>query len=136
MNESIDGIIFDKKYTHTYRDSYNLQCECDACEIFRSTFQVQYPDVVTFLTQFGIDPIYPLEAMNFSDDDEEYTYQYCVYYCVKGKLPVDKMQKKIGEVNVTLRNWTIADEAYANTAMKQPYFIIELEGVIIYHHSS
>lgn len=127
MEIHINGIHVDKGQTSSYRDLYNNPCECDACQFFRDNFATQYPDVVTYLQQFGIDINYPLEVMDFSTDKKETTYHYIVYYCVKGKLTVDKMNEKIGDVDLTLRNWTIADEAYAQTGMEAPYFIIELD---------
>lgn len=131
METMINGIQFDKESTSAYRDVYNDPCDCDACKIFRNTFRKQYPDVVAYLTQFGVDVDYPLTVMDFSDREEEYPYKFTVYYSVKGTLPIDKMENKIGGVSVTLRNWNIADEEYANTGMTKPYFIIALDEVII-----
>lgn len=135
MKENIKGIHVDKDQTSTYRDMYNEPCECGACDMFREKFATQYSDLVTYLRQFGIDIDYPLEVMDFSTDEKgTVVRQYMVYYCVKGKLPVDKMNEKIGDVDLTLRNWNIADEAYAQTGMKPPYFIIELELTIACNH--
>ncbi|HEY4602258.1 MAG TPA: hypothetical protein VIG73_13410 [Cerasibacillus sp.] len=79
---------------------------------------------------------YPLTAMDISGEEDSYKNEYVVYYSVKGKLPVDKMKDKIAEVDVTLRNFNVADEVYANTGMKEPYFIIELNRIIIYGDTS
>lgn len=128
-------IQVDKESTSSYRDVFNEQCDCDACGIFHNKFRKQYPDAVAYLTQFGIHVDYPLTVMDFSDREEEYPYNFTVYYSVKGTLPIDKMENKIGGVNVTLRNWNIADEEYANTGMTRPYFIIALDKVIIRHGS-
>lgn len=135
MFKNNKGILYDRETTNTYRDCYNMQCECDACLLFYKEFETQYPDVASYLKQFGIRIEYPLEAMHFADEEEAFKHKYIVYYCVKGKLPVDKMNDQIGSVHVTLRNWNVADEAYANTGMKAPYFIVELDQIMIHGHT-
>ena len=135
MMKNNEGILFDKEVTRTYRDRYNVQCECDACLLFYKEFETQYADLVIYLRKFGIEVDYPLAAMYFPDEEDPYKHEYIVYYCVKGKLPADKMNDQIGSVHVTLRNWNVADEAYANTAMKAPYFIIELDQIMIHGHT-
>lgn len=134
--ENIDGILFDRKATNTYRDVYNEQCGCASCLLFYKDFETQYVDIVSYLRQFGIDINYPLTTMDISGEEDSYKNEYVIYYSVKGKLPVDKMKDKIAEVDVTLRNLNVADEVYANTGMKEPYFIIELNRIIIYGDTS
>lgn len=135
FQKKVDGIIVDKADTNAYRDVYTEQCECVACEIYRMEFEDQYFEVVSFLQEFGVNIYYPLSTMDVSDDEKEYMHEYIAYYCVRGELPTDKIEMKIGNINVTMRNWNIADEAYANTGMLAPYFIIELDGIIIYGHN-
>lgn len=69
--------------------------------------------------------------MDLGFNDENSKRAYCVYYSVKGKLPVDKIQLKIGEINIVLRNWNVAEESYSNTGMEKPYFIIEVLDLLI-----
>ncbi len=131
MNIIKSGIIFDKKYTYSYRDKYNEQCKCRKCTLFRSQFSKNYPTAVSFLSEFGVDVDYPLEIMDNGIDDRDLKRRYYVYYCVKGELPCNKIEGNIEDIPVTLRNWNIAGEAYANTGMDKPYFIIELGEITI-----
>lgn len=74
---------------------------------------------------------YPLEIMDDGFDDVNLKRRYSAYYCVKGELSCDKIEDNIEGIHITLRNWSIADEAYSNTGMKSPYFTIELSEVFI-----
>ena len=131
MNISKSDIVFDKEYTNSYRDKYNEQCQCRECTLFRSQFSNNYPGAASFLSDFGVNVDYPLEIMDNGIDDGDWKRRYYVYYCMKGELPCDKIEDNIGGIPVTLRNWNIANEAYANTSMAKPYFIIELGEISI-----
>lgn len=131
MNIRKSDIIFDKKYTNSYRDKYNEQCQCRECTLFRSEFIKNYPVIVSFLSDFGVNVNYPLEIMDDGIDDGNLKRRYCVYYSVKGELPCDKIEDNIEGVRITLRNWNIANEAYSNTGMDIPFFIIELTDIFI-----
>lgn len=124
-------IIFDKEYTFAYRDKYNEQCQCEQCILFRKNFSKCYPEVVKFIKQFGIDVDYPLEIMEFGLDNKVLKRQYAVYYAVKGQLPNDKMTTTIGDVSAVMRNDKISTEAYSNTDLDKPFFIIELSNIFI-----
>lgn len=124
-------IILDKKYTSSYRDQYNAQCQCRECILFRNQFSENYSAVTSFLSDFGINMDYPLEIMEDGMDDDSLKRRYRVYYCVKGELPCDKIEDTIEDIHITLRNWNIANEAYANTGIEKPYFIIELMDIFI-----
>jgi len=64
MNIRKSDIIFDKKYTNSYRDKYNEQCQCRECTLFRSEFLKSYPAIVSFLSDFRVNVNYPLEIMD------------------------------------------------------------------------
>lgn len=72
-----------------------------------------------------------LEIMDLGFSDYNSKRQYSVYYSVKGELPIDRIQLKISETNIVLRNWNIAGESYSNTGMEKPYFIIEVSDLLI-----
>lgn len=124
-------VICDFEATNRYIDKYNEQCHCDECKNFRLNFKPHYPEVITFLEQFGINIDYPLEIMDLGFNDYNSKRQYSVYYSVKGELPIDRIQIKISETNIVLRNWNIADDTYSNTGMEKPYFIIEVSDLLI-----
>lgn len=121
----------DEITTRMYRDKYNEQCMCYECVHFRKHFGKVYPEVVQLLSQFGINEMLPLEIMNLGFETKGDMREYCIYYVVKGELPTDKIQTHIGQVELTLRNWNIANEAYANTGMEKPYFIIEVSHIFL-----
>lgn len=124
-------VICDIEATQKYRDKYNKQCLCDECKNFRLNFSAHYPEVITFLNQFGADFDYPLEIMDNGFENEKCKRGYSVYYSVKGKIPQDRIELTIDEINIVLRNWNIAYEAYANTGMKKPFFIIEISNIFL-----
>ena len=117
--------------TQAYHDKYNEQCECDECTHFRRHFNSTYPITAKMLMKFGINIMYPLEIMDFGFTTKESMREYCVYFSVKGNLPVDKIESNLGELPITLRNWNIANEAYGNTGMDVPYFIIEVSNIFL-----
>lgn len=124
-------IIVDIESTKKYRDKYNEQCHCEQCENFRLNFDTYYPEIVRFLQQFGINTYYPLEIMDLGFNEKISKREYIVYYSVKGELPIDKIKLTINNANIVLRNWNIAHEAYANTGMDKPYFIIEIDNIFL-----
>lgn len=126
MKFNLDKILIDKEFTNVYRDIYNAQCNCDDCQLFRDKFTRDFPEVSDYLRKFGINPMYPLEIMCFCSDEKCSKRSYLVYYAVKGKLSSDKIIMKINNCDIVLRDEKIANEAYANTAMPSPYFIIEV----------
>jgi len=125
----MNDIVVDKEYTSTYRDKYNEQCDCQQCVLFRNQFSNKYQEVINFLSQYGVDVDFPLEIMDIGIDYKTLKRGYIVYYAVKGQLPKEKMSTNIGSVDITMRNDIIADEAYANTGMQAPFFIIELSNL-------
>lgn len=127
----LDKIVFDKEYTATYRDVYHEQCNCELCILFRNHFPKEYPEVITFLSQFGIDSNFPIEICDIGINDTVLKREYMVYYDVKGSLPVPKIHMTIGEVDIIIRNDDIAQESYANTGMQSPFFVIELSGILL-----
>ena len=127
----MNDIVFDKEYTSTYRDKYNKLCDCEYCNLFISKFPNKYPDVVDFLSYFGISLDAPLEIMSLGISDTFLQHEYIAYYAVKGYLPVPKLSKSIGDISITMRNDTIAKEAYANTDMPTPFFIIEISDIFL-----
>lgn len=131
MKNLISDINFNKEDTNSYHDKYNLSCQCRECTLFRNHFAKDYPLVADFLSNFGIDLLYPLEIVDNGIDDTTLTRNYLVYYCVKGSLPCDKIEDYVEHTPVVLRNYTIAGEAYNNTGMKEPYFIIEIKNIFI-----
>jgi len=124
-------ILCDFEDTKKYRDKYNEKCHCDECKNFRLNFNYCYPEVVAFLKECGINIDFPLEIMDLGFNVENSKRAYCVYYSVKGELPIDKIQLTIGEINIVLRNWNVAEESYSNTGMENPYFIIEVLDLFI-----
>ncbi|ONI37570.1 hypothetical protein AN639_08010 [Candidatus Epulonipiscium fishelsonii] len=114
-----------KEYTYYYRDLYNEQCECPSCIKFRNNFKNKYPKVADYLEGLGIDIQFPIEIMDLSMDE------FIVYYAVKGKLKEPKLILHIEEVELTMRDHETASEAYANTGMKKPFFIIEVSNIFI-----
>lgn len=127
----MEDIIFDKEYTYKYRDKYNEQCDCEQCILFRSMFLNEYKEVVAFLSQYGVDIDFPLEIMDDGIDAKTLKRNYTVYYAVKGQLPKDKMSISISNIDITMRNDVVAKEAYSNTDMKPPYFVIELSNILL-----
>src|SRR5699024_12402038 len=75
-----------------------------SCSLFYKEFETQYPDVASYLKQFGIRIEYPLTAMHFPDEEEAFKHEYLVYYCVKGKLPADKMNDQIDRKSTRLNS--------------------------------
>ena len=59
-------------------------------------------------------------------NDKTLKREYITYYAVKGYLPTPKMSRTIENVMITMRNHEIAKEAYANTGIETPFFIVEL----------
>lgn len=84
-----------------------------------------------FPEEFGINTEYSIEIMDLFYNEEQHKREYAVYYTVKGELPVDKIEAKLSGASITLRNHAIADEAYANTGMAKPYFIIEVSELFL-----
>ena len=123
-------IICDKEYTYTYRDKYNEQCNCEQCVLFRSAFPNEYKEVVAFLSQYGVNIDFPLEIMDDGIDAKTLKRNYTVYYAVKGQLPKDKISMSISNIDITMRNDVIAKEAYSNTDMQVPFFVIELSNIL------
>lgn len=119
----------DVNATHSYYDKYNEPCMCSECTHFRKYFSTAYPNVINLLSQFGINVMFPIEIMDLGFTTRESMREYWVYFSAKGQLPIDKIESKLGEVPIILRNWNIADEAYCNTAMEKPYFIIEVQNI-------
>lgn len=124
-------IIYDYDATNNYRDMYNEQCQCNECKNFRLKFSTCYPEIISFLKEYGIDVNYPLEIMDLGFNDEKIKREYSVFYSVKGKLPIDKIQVLVSNVRIVLRNWNISNESYSNTGMQKPYFIIEVLDLFI-----
>lgn len=132
----MNDIVFDKEYTYAYRDIYNEQCDCQQCVLFRNQFPNKYQEVIKFLSQYGVNVDFPLEIMDIGIDDKTLKRGYIVYYAVKGQLPKEKMSTNIGNVGITMRNDIVADEAYANTGMQAPFFIIELSNIALYDNEN
>ena len=127
----LNDIIVDKNYTFSYRDKYNTQCQCAECTLFRSHFSITYPQVASFLTNLGVDIYYPIEIMDMGINDKILKREYITYYAVKGCLPTPKMSRTVDNVMITMRNHEIAKEAYANTGMETPFFIVELSNLYL-----
>lgn len=127
----MNDIVFDKEYTFSYRDKYNEQCDCQQCVLFRNQFSNKYQEIIKFLSQYGINVDFPLEIIDIGIDDKTLKRGYIVYYAVKGQLPKEKMNTNIGNVDITMRNDIVANEAYANTDMQTPFFIIELSNIVL-----
>ncbi|MBU5676842.1 hypothetical protein KQI88_10470 [Alkaliphilus sp. MSJ-5] len=117
--------------TQKYRDYYNEKCECEECGNFRKNFNIYYPKIVEILSWFGIHIMYPLEIMDLGIDRDKNKREYSVYYSVKGKLPIDRIEHIDDEVSFILRNWNIASESYSNTGMIAPYFIVEVLNIFL-----
>ncbi len=124
-------IICDVKATNNYNDKYTEQCFCYECQNFRLNFRSNYPEVVVFLEQFGVNIEFPLEIMELGFDVHKKRREYSVYYSIKGELPIDSILLTISGTSIVLRNWNVASEAYSNTGMKEPFFIIEISELFI-----
>jgi hypothetical protein len=131
MDFNINSLKLDKAYTNGYRDKYNTQCSCEQCQLFRESFEADYPCAAKFLLQFGIDIQFPIEIMDCGIDDQTLKRGYTVYYAVKGCLPKEKMVTNIDGIDAIMRSNEIADESYANTNMDKPFFIIELNNIFL-----
>lgn len=131
MDFNINDLKLDKAYTNSYRDKYNTQCSCEQCQLFREGFEADYPSVAKFLLQFSIDLQFPIEIIDCGIDDQTLKRQYTVFYAVKGCLPQEKMSINIDDVNVIMRADETADESYSNTSMEKPFFIIELNNILL-----
>ncbi len=129
MNFNGYEIICDNETTNKYHDIYNEPCQCSECILFRKLFNIKYPEICKLLNDFGININFPLEIMDSGINENTFLREYTVYYSVKGELPVSKIESKINNVSITLRNWEIANEAYGNTGMEKPYFIIEIDNI-------
>lgn len=133
-----EGMVFngfkiecDVNVTQAYRDKYNEPCICDECTLFREYFKSSYPTVTKQLEQFGIDVLRPLEIIDLGFNTRTSLREYMVYFSVKGQLPIDKIESKLEQLTIVLRNCTIADEAYDNTGMERPYFIVEVKSIFL-----
>lgn len=125
------NIECDEDATWSYHDQYNEPCMCRECLHFRKYFPVVYPEVIKTLEQFGLDIRFPLEIMDLGFETNIGKRVYGVYFSVQGRMPVDKIEVIVDDVTLTLRNSAIATEAYANTGMKEPYFIIEVSHILL-----
>lgn len=131
MDFDINSLKLDKAYTNSYKDKHNTQCSCEQCQLFRESFETDYPCTAKFLLQFGIDIQFPIEIMDCGIDAQTLKRRYTVYYAVKGCLPQEKIAINIDDVNVIMRDDEISDEGYANTSMEKPFFIIELNNILL-----
>ncbi len=132
----MEDIIFDKEYTYTYRDKYNEQCDCEQCILFRNQFPNEYKEVVQYVSQYGVNVNFPIEIMDIGIDNKTLKRKYMVYYVVKGQLPKERISISLGDVDVTMRNDIVSDEAYANTDMPAPFFVIELSNILLYDNGT
>ena len=123
--------ILEKDVTSSYHDRYNAPCHCRECALFRKSFSAHYPTVVTFLESLGVVIDYPIEIMDLFFHPRSLKRHYMAYYSVKGRLPFSRMTTTLDGATLILRNHEVASEAYANTGMQPPFFIVEVDPIYL-----
>lgn len=93
-----DGYVFfvDRDKTSEYYASRSL-CACDGCQNFYKQVKGLFPELESFLAEFGVDIAKPDELMWYDIDNH---IEYHTYYTVTGNIEtMGKFEIDFGNLN-------------------------------------
>lgn len=128
------NIKFDFFDTKKYREINNDQCDCAYCRNYYKTFINKYPEITSFLEEFGLDINYPLEAMPEKEilaesDKNDKTMEYTVYFPVKGEIFEDELIIRIENTKLRILKGSDSKNPCPNPKMEEPYLLLELNSI-------
>lgn len=101
-------------------------CVCDYCKNFYASVDKVYPNLRSFLAQFGLDIEAPDELMPYDMDNEMF---YDGVYAVSGKI------LSVGAAELVCDGCRIAPtqehELYVNTECPAPYFYLDVGTMVL-----
>ena len=106
---------------------YASDCDCDECEIFRSNFADEYPEIVPFLDQFGLKVDDAVEIVDNGIDWGKLKRAYTVFYCVKGEIDEDRIETTVGGLKVVFNS----EITNPPVKIRTPHFFINIYDIYI-----
>jgi predicted glycosyltransferase involved in capsule biosynthesis len=117
-------VAIDRNKTIDYY-TRNTMCDCFACRNYSCLVKDSYPELDSFLLQFGVDILRPDENFWWVADHKKKTVCYNPVYTVNGQI--EFIELKIHEKNYNI----MINSAYFPNKNTEPYFAINIMDLIM-----